>query len=119
MAGEINNALNLKKETCEITVRCLSTQSLETFSSVPGQFETIMQMTVEMMVQAMQDKVHLPLQILLKNEQGEEDIYDVRTSWIKQGMTLGTLSFFNGKIPVFKLCASVAGRQHKNQSSPG
>lgn len=45
MAGEINNALNLKKETCEITVRCLSTQSLETFSSVPGQFETIMQMT--------------------------------------------------------------------------
>jgi len=87
------NALNLKNETCEITVRCLSTQSLETFSSVPGQFETIMQMTVEMMVQAMQDKVHLPLQILLKNDEGEE-IYYVRTSRIKQGMTWWALHLF-------------------------
>ncbi|HCY87896.1 MAG TPA: potassium channel protein [Desulfobacteraceae bacterium] len=66
------NALKYKDEACEITVRCLSTQSLDTFSSVPGRFETIMQMTAEMMVQAMQDKVHIPLQILLKNDANEE-----------------------------------------------
>ncbi len=60
---------------------------------MPGQFETIMQMTVEMMVQAMQDKVHLPLQILLKNDEGEE-IYYVRTSRIKQGMTWWALHLF-------------------------
>jgi voltage-gated potassium channel len=87
------NALNLKKESCEITVRCLSTQSLETFSSVPGQFETIMQMTVEMMVQAMQDKVHLPLQTLLKNDEGDE-IYYVKTAHIKPGMTWWALHLF-------------------------
>nr|WP_320189970.1 ion channel [uncultured Desulfobacter sp.] len=87
------NALNLKTKTCEITVRCLSTQSLETFSSVPGQFETIMTMTVEMMVQAMQDKVHLPLQVLLKNDEGEE-IYYVKTSRIKQDMTWWELHLF-------------------------
>ncbi len=69
------NTLNMKSDTCEITVRCLSTQSLETFSSVPGEFQTIMQMTAEMMVQAMQDKVHLPLQELLKNDEGEEMYY--------------------------------------------
>jgi len=71
------NALKLKKETCEITVRCFSTHSLDTFSSVPGEFETIMQMTAEMMVQAMQDKVHIPLQILLRNEEDNEEIYFV------------------------------------------
>ncbi|WP_320041895.1 ion channel [uncultured Desulfobacter sp.] len=87
------NALNLKTETCEITVRCLSTQSLETFSSVPGKFEIIMTMTVEMMVQAMQDKVHLPLQVLLKNDEGEE-IYYVKTSRIKPGMTWWELHLF-------------------------
>ena len=87
------NALNLKSKACEITVRCLSTQSFGTFTSVPGQFETIMQMTVEMMVQAMQDKVHLPLQILLKNDEGEE-IYYVRTPRIKQGMTWWALHLF-------------------------
>ncbi|MCG8549890.1 MAG: NAD-binding protein, partial [Desulfobacterales bacterium] len=87
------NALNLKAETCEITVRCLSTQSLETFSSVHGQFEIIMTMTVEMMVQAMQDKVHLPLQVLLKNDEGEE-IYYVKTSRIKSGMTWWALHLF-------------------------
>ncbi len=69
------NALKLKNETCEVTVRCISSQSLDTFSSVPGDFQIIMQMTAEMMVQAMQDKVHLPLQILLKNNEAEEIYY--------------------------------------------
>jgi len=84
------NALKLKSDACEITVRCLSTQSLDTFASVPGEFETIMQMTAEMMVQAMQDKVHLPLQVLLKNDEGEE-IYYVTASGIGQGQTWWTL----------------------------
>ena len=66
------NALKLKNQGCEITVRCLSSQSLDTFSAVPGEFEVIMQMTAEMMVQAMQDKVHIPLQILLKNNDDQE-----------------------------------------------
>ncbi len=66
------NALKLKAEDCEITVRCLSTQSLDTFDAVPGEFEVIMQMTAEMMVQAMEDKVHLPLQTLLRNDENEE-----------------------------------------------
>ncbi len=70
------NALKLKPESCEITVRCISTQSLDTFSSVQGDFQIIMQMTAEMMVQAMQDKVHLPLQVLLRNNEDEE-IYHV------------------------------------------
>ncbi len=69
------NALKLKNETCEITVRCLDSQSLETFSSVPGNFQTIMQMTAEVMVQAMQDKVHLPLQVLLRNDARDEIYY--------------------------------------------
>ena len=69
------NALKLKNETCEITVRCLNSQSLETFSSVQGKFQTIMQMTAEMMVQAMQDKVHLPLQVLLRNDAKDEIYY--------------------------------------------
>lgn len=70
------NTLKLKKETCEVTVECLSSKSFETFKSVPGKFEIIMQMTTEMIVQAMQDKVHIPLQILLKNND-EEEIYFV------------------------------------------
>ena len=69
------NALKLKKDACEITVRCKSSHSLDTFSSVPGDFQVIMQMTAEMMVQAMQDKVHIPLQTLLRNDDGEEIYY--------------------------------------------
>ena len=80
------NALKAKKDTCEITVRCLSSQSLDTFSSVPGEFEIIMQMTAEMMVQAMQDKVHIPLQVLLKNND-EEEIYYVTVPKIAEGQT--------------------------------
>jgi len=66
------NTLKLKKTDCEVTVECLSSQSLETFTSVPGDFEVIMQMTAEMIVQAMQDKVHIPIQILLRNDEKEE-----------------------------------------------
>ncbi len=102
------NALGLKNESCEVTVRCLSSQSLDTFSSVPGKFETIMQMTVEMMVQAMQDKVHIPLQILLRNEDDNEEIYYVTVPEISPGLTwwdlhnylkerYGYLSFALGK----------------------
>ena len=69
------NALALRNTACEITVRCISSQSLDTFSSVQGDFQVIMQMTAEMMVQAMQDKVHLPLQILLRNDADEEIYY--------------------------------------------
>lgn len=69
------NALKLKKDACEITVRCKSSHSLDTFSSVPGDFQVIMQMTAEMMVQAMQDKVHIPLQTLLRNDADEEIYY--------------------------------------------
>jgi voltage-gated potassium channel len=69
------NALKLKNDACEITVRCLNSRSLDTFSSVPGKFQTIMQMTAEMMVQAMQDKVHLPLQVLLRNDSRDEIYY--------------------------------------------
>ncbi|RLB88972.1 MAG: potassium channel protein [Deltaproteobacteria bacterium] len=69
------NALKLKSKTCEITVRCISTQSLDTFSSVQGDFQVIMQMTAEMMVQAMQDMVHIPLQVLLRNNVDEEIYY--------------------------------------------
>jgi len=69
------NALKLKNDGCEITVRCLNSQSLDTFSSVQGEFQTIMQMTAEMMVQAMQDKVHLPLQVLLRNDSRDEIYY--------------------------------------------
>lgn len=66
------NTLKQRPPSCDITVYCLSTQSFDTFSSVPGEFEVIMQMTAEMMVQAMQDKVHLPLQILLRNNDDAE-----------------------------------------------
>ena len=69
------NSLKLKSNVCEITVRCLNSQSLDTFSSVQGEFQTIMQMTAEMMVQAMQDKVHLPLQVLLRNDARDEIYY--------------------------------------------
>jgi voltage-gated potassium channel len=81
------NALGLKNDTCEVTVRCLSSRSLDTFSSVPGKFETIMQMTAEMMVQAMQDKVHIPLQILLRNEDDNEEIYYVVVPEISPDLT--------------------------------
>ncbi len=50
----------------------------------------IMQMTAEMMVQAMQDKVHLPLQILLKNDERQE-IYYVSVSKIAPGQTWWSL----------------------------
>lgn len=102
------NALKLKNDTCEVTVRCLSSQSLDTFSSVSGTFETIMQMTAEMMVQAMQDKVHIPLQILLRNEDDNEEIYYVVVPEVSLGLTwwdlhnylkekYGYLSFALGK----------------------
>jgi voltage-gated potassium channel len=69
------NTLKLKNDLCEVTVRCISTESLDTFTSVSGDFQIIMQMTAEMMVQAMQDKVHLPLQTLLRNNADEEIYY--------------------------------------------
>ncbi len=80
------NALTVKTKECEITVRCLSSQNLPTFEAVPGQFETIMQMTAEIMVQAMQDKVHLPLQVLLKNDDNEE-IYHISVPKVAHGLT--------------------------------
>ncbi len=66
------NVMNLKREECDVTVRCISTEALETFRSVPGKFEVIIQMTAEMLVQAMHDKTHIPLQILLTNDEKEE-----------------------------------------------
>ncbi len=87
------NALKLKKKDCEITVRCLSSQSLETFASVTGDFETIMQMTAEMMVQAMQDKVHIPLQILLKND-ADEEIYYIGIPGLPPGQTWWSLHIY-------------------------
>lgn len=78
------NTMKLKQPDCEVTVRCLSTQSLDTFSSVAGDFQIIMQMTAEMMVQAMQDKVHLPLQILLRNN-ADAEIYYVTVADIARG----------------------------------
>lgn len=69
------NVMNLKKEDCDVTVRCISTEALETFRSVPGTFEVIIQMTAEMLVQAMHDKAHIPLQVLLTNDEKEEIYY--------------------------------------------
>ena len=80
------NTLKLKNDDCEITVRCLSSDALDTFSSVPGEFEVIIQMTAEMMVQAMQDKVHIPLQILLRNNR-ENEIYFITIPKIGSGQT--------------------------------
>lgn len=84
------NALKLKNTHCEITVRCILSQSLDTFSSVPGDFQIIMQMTAEMMVQAMQDKVHIPLQILLRND-ADEEIYYVIAPKTVQNITWWSL----------------------------
>lgn len=84
------NALKLKSDRCEITVRCISSQSLDTFSSVNGDFQVIVQMTAEMMVQAMQDKVHLPLQVLLRNNQDEE-IYYIHLPEAAEGHTWWSL----------------------------
>ena len=70
------NVMKLKNEACDVTVRCISSEALETFKSVPGKFEVIVQMTAEMLVQAMQDKVHIPMQILLTNDE-QEEIYFV------------------------------------------
>lgn len=77
------NVMKLKNETCDVTVRCLSTEALETFKSVPGTFEVIVQLTAEMLVQAMQDKVHIPLQTLLTNDEDEE-IYFVNVPRLEQ-----------------------------------
>jgi len=77
------NAIKLKNKNCEITVRCISSQSLDTFSSVQGDFQLIMQMTAEMMVQAMQDKIHVPLQILLRNDAKEEIYYVIVPKTVK------------------------------------
>jgi len=87
------NALKLKAADCEITVRCLSTQSLDTFSSVQGDFQIIMQMTAEMVVQAMQDKVHLPLQVLLRNNEDEE-IYYVMIPGAAENLTWWALHIY-------------------------
>ncbi len=84
------NALKLKSTACEITVRCISTQSLDTFSSVQGDFQIIMQMTAEMMVQAMQDKVHIPLQILLRNN-ADEEMYFIIAPQAVQAITWWSL----------------------------
>ncbi len=81
------NTLKLKKDSCRVTVRCISTQSLDTFSSVPGNFHVIMQMTAEMMVQAMQDKVHLPLQVLLRNNDDDEIYFVLVPDLKKQPLT--------------------------------
>ena len=70
------NVMKLKNEDCDVTVRCISTEALETFRSVPGKFEVIVQMTAEMLVQAMQDKTHIPLQVLLTNDE-QQEIYFV------------------------------------------
>ncbi|MCG8640364.1 MAG: ion channel [Desulfobacterales bacterium] len=80
------NTLKIKRTDGEVTVRCLSTPSLDTFSSVHGDFEIVMQMTAEMLVQAMQDKVHIPMQILLRNNEDEE-IYYVVVPDIKKQLT--------------------------------
>lgn len=66
------NVMKLKSAECDVTVRCISSEALETFKSVPGKFEVIVQMTAEMLVQAMQDKVHIPMQVLLTNDEKEE-----------------------------------------------
>jgi len=71
------NVMKLKSEDCEVTVRCISSDAVETFSSVPGKFEIIVQMTAEMLVQAIQDKTHIPLQTLLTNDKDEEIYYIV------------------------------------------
>ena len=68
----LNNTLKVKKDACEVTVECFSNESFETFTSVPGDFDVIMQMTSEMIIQAVQDKVHIPLQILMQNNKAEE-----------------------------------------------
>lgn len=80
------NALKLKNRACEVTVRCMSSQSLDTFSSVVGDFQVIMRMTAEIIVQAMQDKVHLPLHVLLSNNDDEE-IYYVAVSGAVENLT--------------------------------
>ncbi len=87
------NTLRLKKASCEVTVECISSDSLDTFSNIPGDFEIIMQMTAEMIVQAMQDKVHLPLQILLKNDEAEE-IYAVTVPGAGKDWTWWALHIF-------------------------
>lgn len=69
------NVIKLKSDNCDVTVRCLSSQSMDTFSSVHGDFQIILQMTAEMMVQAMSDRVHLPLQVLLRNNEDDEIYY--------------------------------------------
>jgi len=71
------NVMKLKSEDCEVTVRCISSDAVETFSSVTGKFEIIVQMTAEMLVQAIQDKTHIPLQTLLTNDKDEEIYYIV------------------------------------------
>lgn len=66
------NTLKIKKESCEVTVECLLSDSFENFTNISGDFEVIMQMTSEMIVQAVQDKVHIPFQILMENNKAEE-----------------------------------------------
>lgn len=68
------NALKFKKESCEVVVECLSDKSFNAMASVSGDFGVIMQMTTEMIIQAIQNKVHIPMRILTQNDKAE-DIY--------------------------------------------
>ncbi|MCD4740923.1 MAG: potassium channel protein, partial [Desulfobacteraceae bacterium] len=68
------NTLKLKKESCEVIVECLSDKSFDALTSIPGDFGVIMQMTTEMIIQATQNKVHIPMRILTQNDKAE-DIY--------------------------------------------
>lgn len=77
------NVMKLKNTDCDVTVRCLSSDAVETFSSVPGRFEVIVQMTAEMLAQAMQDKTHIPLQTLLTNDKDEE-IYFIKVPQLQR-----------------------------------
>ena len=66
------NTLKLKKESCEVVVECLSDKSFDALTSIPGDFGVIMQMTTEMIMQAIQNKVHIPMQILTQNDRAED-----------------------------------------------
>ncbi|MCF8045167.1 MAG: NAD-binding protein [Desulfarculaceae bacterium] len=87
------NVLKVKSPECEVTVRCISGDSLETFKSLPGSFEVIAEMTEEMLVQAMQDKVHVPLEILLRNDEAEE-IYCIGVPGIEHELNFWDLHLY-------------------------
>ncbi len=105
------NVLKLKSKTCEITVRCISTQSLDTFSSVQGEFQIIMQMTAEMMVQAMQDKVHIPLQILLRNDSDEEIYYVIVPTAVQDLRWWSLHDYFKEKYDILTFAMQTADKK--------